>query len=100
MQLVVNIENLANKVNNKCPATMLAIRRTDSVTGRIIILTVSIKTIKDIRANGVPIGVRWDKKFLALLFSASITLIIHNKKVIGRLRDMCDVDDMIKGNKE
>ena len=35
---------------NKCPATMLAANRTDSVIGRMKFLTSSIKTIRGIKA--------------------------------------------------
>ena len=53
-----------NKVNNKCPATILAARRIDKVIGRIIFLTVSITTIIGIRKEGVPKGTRWANKLL------------------------------------
>lgn len=41
------------------PALMLAINRTIKVSGRIQILTVSIKTNKGIRAAGAPAGAKW-----------------------------------------
>jgi len=47
------------RVNNKCPAIMLAPSRTDRVPGRIILLTVSMITIIGIRIPGVPVGTRW-----------------------------------------
>jgi hypothetical protein len=37
------------KVINRCPATILAASRTESVKGRIILLVNSIKTIKGIK---------------------------------------------------
>jgi len=43
-----------NKVNNKCPAIILAVRRIANVRGRMINLIDSIKTIKGIKINGVP----------------------------------------------
>jgi len=43
---------------SKCPAIILAERRTARVSGRIIFLIVSIKTIKEERAIGVPLGTR------------------------------------------
>lgn len=46
----------------RCPATMLAANRTDSVIGRINLLTTSIITIKGISATGVPNGTKCDKK--------------------------------------
>lgn len=47
---------LPNSVISRCPATILAIKRTDRVIGRIRFLMVSIKTIKGINAPGVPEG--------------------------------------------
>jgi len=44
---------LPNRVINRCPATILAIRRTASVRGRMILLIDSIKTIKGIKGVGV-----------------------------------------------
>ena len=46
---------------NRCPATMLAAKRTERVIGRIKFLTSSIKTISGIKGAGVPDGTRWDK---------------------------------------
>lgn len=56
-----------NKVSNKCPAIILAVRRTDKVIGRIIKLVDSIITIKVIKAFGVPDGIRWAINCLKLL---------------------------------
>jgi hypothetical protein len=42
------------KVNSKCPAIMFAVSRTANVPGRIILLIVSIHTIKGIKTLGVP----------------------------------------------
>jgi len=50
---------LPRSVISKWPAIMLAANRTDSVIGRIIFLTISIQTINDIRATGVPWGTKW-----------------------------------------
>jgi len=41
-----------------CPALILAIKRTDKVIGRAIILTVSISTKNGFKAAGAPIGRR------------------------------------------
>jgi hypothetical protein len=41
-----------------CPALIFAISRTESVTGRAIILTVSIKTKNGFKEAGAPIGRR------------------------------------------
>jgi hypothetical protein len=50
------------KLIKRCPATMLAARRTDNVIGRIKFLTSSIITIRGIKAPGVPVGTKWIKK--------------------------------------
>lgn len=47
------------RVINRWPATMLAIRRTARVNGRITLLMDSISTIKGINAGGVLWGTRW-----------------------------------------
>jgi len=49
---------LPRRDRSRCPATMLATNRTDSVIGRIMFLDISIITIKFIRGAGVPCGVR------------------------------------------
>jgi len=62
---------------SKCPATILAARRTDRVMGRIKFLTNSIKTIRGIRAAGVPDGTRWERKLLKAVKKKLISIIIH-----------------------
>ena len=49
---------------SRCPAIILAARRTASVPGRIKFLTDSINTMKDIRAIGVLSGTRWANMYL------------------------------------
>jgi len=44
------------RVNNKCPAIILADSRIAKVKGRIIFLVVSINTIKEVKGRGVPKG--------------------------------------------
>jgi hypothetical protein len=62
-KLIIIIDNedpvLPRRVNNKCPAIILAANRIAKVPGRIIFLIVSIHTIKGIRTGGVPWGTRW-----------------------------------------
>lgn len=43
---------------SRCPAIMLAVSRTHKVIGRMILLVISINTMKFIKANGVPCGRR------------------------------------------
>lgn len=47
------------RVIKRCPAIILAARRTAKVPGRIILLMVSITTMKGIRAAGVLWGTKW-----------------------------------------
>ena len=47
-----------SKVNNKWPAIILAVNRTESVNGRMIFLKNSIKTINGIKGDGVPTGTK------------------------------------------
>jgi hypothetical protein len=54
MNILTEAVWLPKRVNNKCPAIILAANRIARVPGRITFLTVSIITIKDIRAAGVP----------------------------------------------
>ena len=41
-----------------CPVMMLAVRRTDKVRGRTLILIVSINTRKGVSRKGVPVGTK------------------------------------------
>lgn len=50
---------LPSRVNKRCPAIIFADRRTANVPGRIVFLIVSIITMKDMRADGVPWGTKW-----------------------------------------
>jgi len=56
------INKLDNKHNKRWPATMFAVKRTDSVRGRIKLEISSISTIKFMRAAGVPKGTRWARE--------------------------------------
>lgn len=54
------------RVMRRCPAIIFAVRRTARVPGRIIFLIVSISTIKGIRIEGVPLGIKWINIFWVL----------------------------------
>lgn len=60
------------KVIKRWPAIILAINRIAKVPGRIIILIDSIKTINDIKALGVPVGMRWASICFVLLIQPKI----------------------------
>lgn len=50
---------LPRRVIRRCPAIILAERRTARVKGRMMLLTVSITTMNDIKALGVLWGTKW-----------------------------------------
>lgn len=58
---------LSKRVIKRCPATILAISRTERVIGRITFLMVSIKTIKGISTEGVLWGTRCENMWLVNL---------------------------------
>lgn len=62
----VFIETFINKLINRCPATILALKRTAKVRGRMIILIVSTITINGLKILGVPWGIRCDNNFVIL----------------------------------
>ena len=72
-----------NNVSNRWPAIMLAASRTANVPGRIIFLTVSIKTINGIRTPGVPWGTKCANICCVWLTQPKIMKVIHN----GRDKD-------------
>ena len=49
-----------NRERRRCPAIILAVNRIAKVIGRINRLTDSMITIKGIKIDGVPWGVKWD----------------------------------------
>ena len=55
LDLVFNIKS-PKRFIKRCPAIMLAVSRIESVIGRMMLLTSSIKTIKFINGVGVPLG--------------------------------------------
>lgn len=77
------------RVINKCPATMFAINRTDSVIGRITFLTVSIKTINGMRADGVPEGTKWANMYIVLLIQPNIINLNHIGRARVKVKVMC-----------
>ena len=66
-------------LSSKCPATIFAINRIDSVIGRITDLIVSIITIKGIKIFGAPTGTRCVNLWLGLI----IHLFEYNPSHIG-----------------
>jgi hypothetical protein len=60
------------RVNKRCPAIMLAAKRTERVIGRMMLLIISMRTMKGIRGAGVPKGTKCAKKFVMLLANENI----------------------------
>ena len=87
------IKTLEKKFNRKigcllraikmCPAVMLAQSRTDSVIGRIICLTLSIRVMNCESNSGVESGTKWLRKWLVLL--RTLKRINPNQKGRARL---------------
>jgi len=76
-------------VNNKCPATILAASRIESVPGRITFLTVSITTITGIKATGVPLGTKWANSLLYWFFIENTILPSQIGIANVKVKDMC-----------
>ena len=77
---------------------MLAANRTDKVKGRMTLLVSSIKTMKGIRAGGVPMGTRWASMFCGV-FSLPINMCPTQRgkaRPIAKVR--CLEEVKIKGN--
>lgn len=93
------MEKLLNKLINKCPATMLADNRTDSVIGRMILLVNSIITIKFIRAAGVPDGRRCDIMNFVLFIHPKYIMFNHRIRAVVKEMEMCAVGVKMKGQR-
>jgi len=78
--IILFVDNSAKFLNNsinKCPATILAVSRTDKVIGRMIFLTISMMNMKLINGNGVPIGIVWINICFVENVQANIIIINH-----------------------
>lgn len=80
---------LLNKVTRRCPAIILAVKRTDSVNARIMFLIVSIKTIKGIRIIGVPWGIIWAKPKFQFFNQINNIKLNHNGRENLREKIIC-----------
>jgi hypothetical protein len=88
-----------NKSINKCPATILAVSRTDNVIGRMMFLTSSIINMKLINGNGVPIGIVWINICFVIKLQAKIMIISHIENASENEILMCAVGVKINGNR-
>jgi len=87
-----------NRVNNRCPAIMFAVKRTASVPGRIRFLIVSIITINDINMVGVPWGTRCSNMWLVFLIHPNSMNLTHRGKARVSVRIRCLVLVKMYGN--
>jgi len=76
-------------VISKCPATILAIKRTAKVRGRIIFLTDSIKTIKGIRRVGVLWGTKWANICFILFNQPNNIKAVHKGSLRVKVKARC-----------
>lgn len=77
MKLLISSPEEPRRVRSKWPAIILAVSRIARVRGRMINLIDSIRTMKGMRINGVPCGVRWEKKSLKKNQILNIIIEIH-----------------------
>ena len=70
------------RVCNKCPAIILAVNRTVRAPGRILLLIVSVPTVKDISTAGAPWGVKWANICCVLLIHPNVNLKIEIKLML------------------
>jgi len=75
-------------VSNRCPATILAASRIESVPGRITFLTVSIITIIGINIVGVPLGTKWANSLLYWFFIENNIVPIQIGKANVNVKDI------------
>lgn len=91
---------LPSKVKSKCPAIIFAVNRIANVPGRIILLIVSIQTIKGIRTGGVPWGTKWANMWTVLLIHPNNINLNHKGKASDKVKVKCLVLEKIYGNKD
>jgi len=72
-----------NKVRSRCPAIRFAVSRTHKVMGRIRFLIISIMTIKDTKAVGVPCGTKCVSMWLVFFVQPNITMDTQVANEIG-----------------
>lgn len=79
---------LPKRVINKWPATILAIKRTERVIGRITFLIDSISTIKGIKAEGVLWGTKWANMWFVWLTQPNNIKLSHKGRANVKVKVM------------
>jgi len=92
-------EKFLRRLSNKWPATMFADNRIERVIGRIMFLVSSIKTMKFIRAFGVPVGTMWAIMFLVLFNQPKIIMAIQKIRAVDIVIIIWDVGVNTNGDK-
>ena len=77
---LIDSQLFPSSFNNKCPAIILAVRRTANVPGRIRLLIVSIITINFINIVGVPWGTKCSNMWLVFFIQPNNINLIHSGK--------------------
>lgn len=78
---------------NKWPAIMFAVNRKVKAKGRIIFLISSTNTIKLISKNGVPEGIKWDKKLKIKLNHKKNITANQKEKDKGKVTNKWEVEE-------
>lgn len=84
IEFEIELANFSANAIKMCPATMLAVSRTERVMGRIIFLVSSIRARAGIRAVGEPFGTMCARKFFVFLILLHRLIVIHIDRAIGR----------------
>lgn len=88
--LDIAISELPRRVIRRCPAIIFAVRRTQSVMGRMIFLVISISTMNLIRAPGVPCGTKCDNIWFVFFVHPNRLILSHIVKDKGRVMVRCE----------
>lgn len=72
-----------------CPAVILAINRTAKAPGRMMLLIVSIITMKGIRMGGVPEGIVWASIIVVLLIHPNKMILSQIGRARARVKVIC-----------
>lgn len=91
---------LDSRIISRCPARILAKRRTTKVRGRIILLISSTKNKNQIRGVGVPSGTKWDKTYLRLFITPKENSPNQSLSPQKKLKETWEVKEKKKGRME
>lgn len=96
LDLVISIKS-PNRLIRRWPAIMLAVKRMDSVIGRIILLTSSISTMKFMSGAGVPLGMVWITIDFVKLTQPKVTIEAHITMAVEKEIEIWAVGVKMKG---